>query len=111
MGCPSGNVFSFSVCVNVFMIKHEGEARRKWWRENVSQIAAFRDWSPAGATPRSVCVCVRWCKASAVGCSLSRASVPAVGKEGRWDVWGVCPTCFCSPQGHNVPELVSTHLP
>lgn len=45
------------LCVNVFMIKHEGEARRKWWRENVSQIAAFRDWSPAGTTPRSVCVC------------------------------------------------------
>ena len=61
--------------------------------------------------PQGLCVCVRWCKASAVGCSLSRASVPAVGNEGRWDVWGVCPTCFCSPQGHNVPELVSTHLP
>ena len=64
MYCSIGNVFNFAVCVNVFIIKHEGETRRKWWREKVSQIVAFRDRNPAGATLGSVCV--RWYKASAL---------------------------------------------
>lgn len=72
------------MCVNVFMIKHEGETRRKWWRAKVSQIAAFRDRNPARATLGPVCV--RGCKASAGAFSLSRASVLAVGSKGRWDV-------------------------
>ena len=49
--------------------------------------------------PQGLYVCVRWCKVSAVGCSLSRASVPAVGNEGRWDFGGCARHASVPPKG------------